>query len=421
MNKVFFTKIREEIMCELLNSKESVKIAMAYLTDIKIIELLCLLSSKGINVSIIISSEEINFRQIGIELQKMINQGVKLYLYTTEDDRHSILHHKFCIIDHKLLINGSYNWTLNAQNNRENIIITDDQNLINKFTAEWDELEHNCARINNTEPYIIKSGFPEFDNEFQGFYSGSLTVLFGEEGSGKTSFIISLLNHCSVTQNFSTCVLTNNLTSEKIYQNLIKNLTEMELKAPLEEHEIYAVQKTVEMLKSKNIVIDSNFKNYNDLKMILLKLQFGKHIKLALIDELDFELTFLELKKLRSLAKQLNIPIIVSKSINKSKAISKINSISEIENLFSLEDLGYEYFCLLRPEIYNIYEDSNGTNLKGKVILKHNYGKFYVTFYPELSKIFSGTSTFKYTANPFQTKAASRHIFTDNNEEDIPF
>ena len=95
MNKVFFTKIREEIMCELLNSKESVKIAMAYLTDIKIIELLCLLSSKGINVSIIISSEEINFRQIGIELQKMINQGVKLYLYTTEDYRHSILHHKF--------------------------------------------------------------------------------------------------------------------------------------------------------------------------------------------------------------------------------------------------------------------------------------------------------------------------------------
>ena len=143
MNKVFFTKIREEIMCELLNSKESVKIAMAYLTDIKIIELLCLLSSKGINVSIIISSEEINFRQIGMEVQKMINQGVKLYLYTTEDDRHSILHHKFCIIDHKTLLQGSFNWTkkANESNNETLLLIKDDNQSINEFTEEFERLK----------------------------------------------------------------------------------------------------------------------------------------------------------------------------------------------------------------------------------------------------------------------------------------
>lgn len=51
------------------------------------------------------------------------------------------MHHKFAIIDKKLLINGSFNWTRNAVfGNSENVHVSNDQNLTANFQEEFERL-----------------------------------------------------------------------------------------------------------------------------------------------------------------------------------------------------------------------------------------------------------------------------------------
>ncbi|XP_040003115.1 mitochondrial cardiolipin hydrolase isoform X2 [Xiphias gladius] len=51
------------------------------------------------------------------------------------------MHHKFAVVDGRLLITGSLNWTLTAvQSNMENILITEEPELVRPFIKEFDRL-----------------------------------------------------------------------------------------------------------------------------------------------------------------------------------------------------------------------------------------------------------------------------------------
>ena len=51
------------------------------------------------------------------------------------------MHHKFVILDYKLLVNGSFNWTRNAiLGNNENVQIMSDSQLVETYQQEFDKL-----------------------------------------------------------------------------------------------------------------------------------------------------------------------------------------------------------------------------------------------------------------------------------------
>jgi len=57
---------------------------------------------------------------------------------TYADCEHSIMHNKICIVDSKLLLTGSYNWTYAAENdNAEALITTDDPVTVAAFQTEF--------------------------------------------------------------------------------------------------------------------------------------------------------------------------------------------------------------------------------------------------------------------------------------------
>lgn len=59
------------------------------------------------------------------------------------------MHHKFAIVDRKVLITGSLNWTTQAiQNNRENVLILEDEEYVRLFLAEFERIweEFNPAK-----------------------------------------------------------------------------------------------------------------------------------------------------------------------------------------------------------------------------------------------------------------------------------
>jgi len=134
----FFTDIKDEIISNLLKANSEIKVAVAWLTDEDIIRTLTQKQESGVNVHIVMSNSKENFRNTRKFKDFIKNQG-KLFISTE-----NFLHNKFCIIDNATIINGSYNWTYNARNNEENIMVVtldqnikEDQSLITKFTSKY--------------------------------------------------------------------------------------------------------------------------------------------------------------------------------------------------------------------------------------------------------------------------------------------
>lgn len=56
------------------------------------------------------------------------------------------MHHKFCIIDSKVLLTGSFNWTWSARaRNCENLLVTADADAVRLYTAEFERLLSSFA------------------------------------------------------------------------------------------------------------------------------------------------------------------------------------------------------------------------------------------------------------------------------------
>ncbi|MBM3436295.1 MAG: hypothetical protein FJY07_08795 [Bacteroidetes bacterium] len=111
-----FSNIQTKILEELLRAKYSIFIAVAWFSDNKFWEIINKKAEEGILVQLILKQDEINKNYENSYLSLM-RLGGQVYW----NDHH----HKFCVIDVKTVITGSYNWTLaaNDRGNRENIII----------------------------------------------------------------------------------------------------------------------------------------------------------------------------------------------------------------------------------------------------------------------------------------------------------
>jgi phosphatidylserine/phosphatidylglycerophosphate/cardiolipin synthase-like enzyme len=103
-----FENIQEEIVNKLQQAEKQILVAVAWLTNQRLFDILCIQADNYIDVQVLIINDEINL-QSGIDYEKLIKAGGKLYWQ--ENTSQSLMHHKFCIIDKKTVITGSYNWT----------------------------------------------------------------------------------------------------------------------------------------------------------------------------------------------------------------------------------------------------------------------------------------------------------------------
>lgn len=130
-----FEEIDVEILRLLQSAKESVRICVAWISGSIYGHVLRNLVARGISVDIIYNNDNTN-SQHGVE----ICDGIRLYPVNARRGG-AYMHNKFCIIDEEILITGSYNWSLNAKNSFENIVVIEnDYNLIKYFLHEFYDL-----------------------------------------------------------------------------------------------------------------------------------------------------------------------------------------------------------------------------------------------------------------------------------------
>lgn len=133
------TEIKQRIISEINNANQCVYVAMAYFTDRDIAMAIVDAKNRNVTVDIILSSNAQN------ETVKLMlkGAGISVHAFETGDVR-GIMHHKFCLIDNKISINGSYNYSLNAStNNVENIQVSDNSQIYSQFLSEFERLKYN--------------------------------------------------------------------------------------------------------------------------------------------------------------------------------------------------------------------------------------------------------------------------------------
>jgi PLD-like domain len=134
MQHAIFKDFPKTICHHLSLSEKSIDIAVCWFTNEEIFEILKEKLAKGIKIRLQCEYDNQNFKPEGIDFQTFIQNGAQLFVNKSAN----LMHHKFAIIDSKILLTGSYNWTYNS--NAENLLISDDLALIESYSQEFESL-----------------------------------------------------------------------------------------------------------------------------------------------------------------------------------------------------------------------------------------------------------------------------------------
>jgi hypothetical protein len=132
-----FENIDQEIINQLLEAKYEIKAALAWFTDLDIIRALETKAESGVKVDLILAQNEYNQEA---NFKKLKELGAQVLFIPPKG--YGTMHNKFCVIDESIVINGSYNWTVNAKkNNSENIVVHREVEVARKFLLQHERLK----------------------------------------------------------------------------------------------------------------------------------------------------------------------------------------------------------------------------------------------------------------------------------------
>ncbi len=124
------------------NAKESIKIASFSFTHERLADELVKSDIKGVNVSVLIERKQRNAQNSQYERLRDFGANIKI------DGNKYNMHHKFIIIDGKIVVTGSPNFSFSGFNsNDENMLIIYNENLASGFTKEFNRIFDEGAVI----------------------------------------------------------------------------------------------------------------------------------------------------------------------------------------------------------------------------------------------------------------------------------
>lgn len=133
---VHFEQIQQNIIEQIELAKFTIWVAVAWFTDNVLFDHLIAKKKQGVNVQLIIIDDEIN-RRTGLPYE----HEFETYRIKKTGQYENMMHNKFCIIDLKTVIHGSYNWTKRAQYNNETMTVENGRENAEKFAEQFMKLK----------------------------------------------------------------------------------------------------------------------------------------------------------------------------------------------------------------------------------------------------------------------------------------
>ncbi|MCQ1545163.1 DnaB-like helicase C-terminal domain-containing protein [Bacteroides clarus] len=257
-------------------------------------------------------------------------------------------------------------------------------------------------KSNRTQKPNVKSGFPELDKITNGWNNGNLIVIAARPAMGKTAFGMSLLKEIAVKNRIPTAFFSLEMSSKQAIDRFRMALSKVDIAKireydngnidALSEEEKYRIEDAEKQMDIAPIYLDdtpslSIFELYQKATRLIsdfqIKLIIVDYLQLMhpglLLSERNEEIAYI-IRRLKALAKDLNIPIIAFSQLNRKESGEKVEGRRP-----QLRDLRYDtieqdadVICFIhRPEYYKIYTDFNGNDLHGKaeiIVAKNRNG-----------------------------------------------
>jgi hypothetical protein len=131
--------IFEDIKAHIQQAQQSIKVAAVWFTDHDLFQLLIdkQRSSSSCKIEVVLDDNKENY---WLPFLDLVKGGALVKLFHV-DGTAARMNERFCIIDNKTVLNGSYNWSKNARmSNHEKFEVSDDQSVVSKFETVFNDL-----------------------------------------------------------------------------------------------------------------------------------------------------------------------------------------------------------------------------------------------------------------------------------------
>lgn len=134
VSNVHFNAIESKILFALDEAKATIDLCIAWFTDDKLRDKLLEKQNEGCVVRVIRYKDGVN-KSKGVDLEGIEHIEIR-------GERYGIMHRKFCIIDNQTVLDGSYNWTINAETKNDEDINVHRKalDLASSYTKEFNRM-----------------------------------------------------------------------------------------------------------------------------------------------------------------------------------------------------------------------------------------------------------------------------------------
>ncbi|MEM0461874.1 MAG: phospholipase D family protein [Candidatus Caldarchaeum sp.] len=126
----------ESMLETLINAAQRrILVAVYVFTNDRLANALIAAHNRGVDVKVVLEAESAEIR--GSEYQRLKEAGLDIRL----DGNSALMHHKFMVIDDRIVATGSYNWSGAAEEaNDENLVAILSEDVAKQFVEEFDRL-----------------------------------------------------------------------------------------------------------------------------------------------------------------------------------------------------------------------------------------------------------------------------------------
>ncbi len=322
MSEAHFSNISTAIILNLRLAKKSVKIVSAFFTDGELLSVLEDLLNKGVQVILITTGDKWLYHKGRLNINNFLNKGGLFYIAELKIKNH-IVHHKFCIIDNKILINGSYNWTLNARKNDENVVVMKERKLVKAFNNEFEQKRTNAVLVEKMDiHHSVFPGFLAFEKTFGWLWAGELVSFIGQIGIGIRDFFYSMSVKMA-NMDYKIGFVSPSASEIKNFNNLSKIQAEIPFSAQLsllDDSQIDLLQTAFKKVANSFLIKDVP-RSFNYLKKVCEGMAY-QGAEILFVNDINYFMPYSKsinyedknhylMIEMTKMARELGVPIII--------------------------------------------------------------------------------------------------------------
>lgn len=234
----------------------------------------------------------------------------------------------------------------------------------------------------------VPTGFKDLDKLTSGWQKNALIIVAARPAVGKTAFCLNLAMNAAMYNGkpYPVAFFSLEMGAGELVKRMLAATTEVSMdaitKGRMQEHEFVQMTQRMTRLASAQIYLDDQAAlNIFELRAKARRLKQKHDIQMIIIDYLQLmqadvnkggnreqEISKIS-RDLKSLAKELEIPIIALSQLNRSvesRKESKVPQLSDLRESGAIEQDADMVMFLYRPEYYGINNDEMGNPIEGE-------------------------------------------------------